>query len=105
MTTVRHETSPIEGFYESGLLVASDRNQIQISLITAIKRGGRRSNDCLGPTTLHISINLNLLAGENSKMFSAGLNLLWKVLNLKWGEGMNGFLAHDVEDNRHDTKA
>lgn len=34
-----------------------------------------------------------------------GLNLLWKVLNLKWGEGMNGFLAHDVEDNRHDTKA
>lgn len=86
MTTVRLKTSPTEGFYESGLLVASDRNQIQIILITAIKRGRRGTNDCLGLTTLHISINLNWLAGESSKMFSAGLNLLWKVLNLKGGE-------------------
>lgn len=105
MPGVRHETSPIEGFYESGLLVASDRNQIQISFITAIKRGERGTNDCLGLTTLHISINLNLLAGESSKMYSAGLNLLWRVLNLKAGGKGNALLAHDVEENRHDTKA
>lgn len=70
MTRLRHETSPIEGLYESGLLIASDRNQIQISLITAIKRERRGINDCLGLTTLHIHINLNLLAGESSNKFS-----------------------------------
>lgn len=85
MTGIRHKISHTEGFYESELLVASDRNQIQISLITAIKRRGRGTNYCLWLTVFHISINLHLLARERTKMFLAGQTILWKT-ELKEGE-------------------
>lgn len=93
MTRVRHGANLTEGFYESKLLVASDRNQIQINLITAIKRG--KKDKLLNLADLHILIayhyKFTLVGdGERVKMCSADLNVLWKSLNSKGKKGATG---------------
>ena len=86
MTRVRHETDGVEGFYESELLVASDRNQIQISLITANKRGEEEPMTVLADYIVH-QYQFTFLGWREFQNIFSRPNVLWKALHLKGAVG------------------